>query len=285
LTTPEISVGREISHSRDPWLPDHKPYPMLKYPLFSAVMAVETFMEAAQALHPDLVPAGVRNVQFMDMIPCAEGAERHLRTTAKSTGGSTPVVEAILSCRDMSPMGRQLDNWIESYGGEVVMAPSLSNVALPVFGELDSLDVVDIKDGQIQDIYEQYTAQQNRYRVISEITGAAKKGVAGLMVYGDEKDHSSERSAYQYSPYILEALMQLVLFHPLAVGGELAAFLPVGIGSMTFARRSEPGESLVLKARQREALSDTVVWDAVACDGKGDAVMVVDGLSMKRLSG
>jgi len=282
LRSPRIEVGRTISHTRDLWLPDHRPYPVLKYPLFSAVMAVESFLEAAKALYPGLTPAGARNVHFMDMIPCGEGVERRLRTTAKGAGASD--VEVSLACRDMSPKGRQLDRWIDCYAGEVAMVPALTPLSMPIFAEQDSLDAVDIKGTRITEIYEKYTGQQNRYRVIREISGATDSAIAGLMVYGDEKDQPDMRTVYQYSPYVLEALMQLVLFHPLAVGGELSAFLPVGIGSMSFARRCNPGEAVILKAHQREADEDTVVWDSVAFDEQGEVILVVDGLSMKRLS-
>ena len=78
--------------------------------------------------------------------------------------------------------------------------------------------------------------------------------------------------------------MQLVLFHPLAAGKELSAFLPVGIGSMRFARLCNPGEVVILKSRLRENSEDGVVWDSLACDEQGDVIMTVDGLSMKRIA-
>ena len=177
LRTPDMTVGRVVSHVNDPWLPDHKPYAVLKYPLFSAVMAVESFMEAAKSLHPELIPSGVKNVRFMDMIPCAEGLERHVRTSAKDAETGASVVEVVLSCRDMSPKGRQLDRWSPCYGGDVMMASALGSLSVPIFDESDSLDSVDISGERIADIYAKYTAQQNRYRVISEITEVGTNGI------------------------------------------------------------------------------------------------------------
>ena len=58
---------------RDPWLPDHRPYPALPHPLFSAVMMAEIFSEAACALYPYLVPVSLAAMRFLDMLPCQPG--------------------------------------------------------------------------------------------------------------------------------------------------------------------------------------------------------------------
>ncbi|WP_338667717.1 SDR family NAD(P)-dependent oxidoreductase [Pseudodesulfovibrio methanolicus] len=286
LEIPEIRIKRAVSHARDPWLPNHKPYPMLKYPLFSAVMAVESFLETAKALYPEFTPTGVRNVRFLDMIPCAEATTRELSVVARgsSTSIGKTLVSTSLACRDMSPKGRQLDRWNDCYTAEVAMAaastPKLKN---PIMEGTAPLPSASLSPSEITDVYAKYTAQLNRYQVIKEITGADEHGVTGVSIYGEEKDFSAKRASYQYSPYLLEALMQLVLFQPLAIGGELSPFLPVGIGEMQFSRRCEPGETVMLKARLRKSVEGGSSWDGVALDDEGNVLMIVEGLFMKRI--
>ncbi len=287
LEIPKVGVEKIVSHSRDLWLADHKPYPMLKYPLFSAVMAVETFMASAKVLYPDFTSIGVKNVRFLDMIPCAEDAERHIRTVARGIESKvgTQRVETVLSCRDMSPKGRQLDKWSECYTAQVLMSTEADSYKLvtPDFTELESLSEVNMSNSKVLEVYAKYTAQFNRYQVIYEITKASDRGVVGTMIYGEENDFSSERAAYQYSPYLLEALMQLVLFQPLAAGGELSAYLPVEIGEMSFVRLCIPGEVIILKACLRTETNDRMMWDCAGYDQQGNVLMVVEGLTMKRL--
>nr|WP_321258513.1 SDR family NAD(P)-dependent oxidoreductase [uncultured Pseudodesulfovibrio sp.] len=287
LETPEISIKRSVSHTTDPWLPNHKPYPILKYPLFSAVMAVESLLETAKALYPDFTPTGVKDVHFLDMIPCSEEATRELRVTAngRDTSIGATRVAASLSCRDMSPKGRQLDRWSDCYTAEIIMATTAEQMLTPpVWDGVDSLPPVTLSPSKIADIYAKYTAQLDRYQVIRKITGANERGATGITVYGDEKDFTSKRAPYQYSPYLLEALMQLALFQPLAAGSEIAPFLPVGIGELRFARRCNPDEAVALKVRLRENIKDGSVWDGMALDEKGNVLMIVEGLSMKRIA-
>jgi len=50
----ELSATRKFSPDADLWLSDHKPFKILKHPLVSGIMAVETFLEAARLLYPHL---------------------------------------------------------------------------------------------------------------------------------------------------------------------------------------------------------------------------------------
>ena len=53
---------------RDLWIADHKPFKFLKHPLVSAIMALETFMEAARLLYPYMEVREVREVEFLEAI-------------------------------------------------------------------------------------------------------------------------------------------------------------------------------------------------------------------------
>ena len=63
-----LQASREFSMERDLWIADHKPFKFLKNPLVSAIMALETFMEAARLLYPYLEVREVREVEFLEAI-------------------------------------------------------------------------------------------------------------------------------------------------------------------------------------------------------------------------
>jgi hypothetical protein len=48
----ELHASRSFTQAKDLWIQDHKPFKFLKHPLVSAIMAVETFMEAARCFIP-----------------------------------------------------------------------------------------------------------------------------------------------------------------------------------------------------------------------------------------
>ena len=53
-----LEAGRTFSLDHDLWMEDHRPFKFMKNPFVSGVMALETFMEAAHLLCPQLVAAG-----------------------------------------------------------------------------------------------------------------------------------------------------------------------------------------------------------------------------------
>ncbi len=69
----QLDAARSFSQERDLWVSDHKPFKFMRHPLVSAIMAIETFMEASRILYPHLTVKGLRNAQFLDIIECPQG--------------------------------------------------------------------------------------------------------------------------------------------------------------------------------------------------------------------
>ena len=79
----------------------------------------------------------------------------------------------------------------------------------------EDLDTRPIEPPEIQESYENRTGLRGRYRVLETIQGTGSGIVKGAMVYREEQDMAGlERVRYQYSPYLLEALMHLLAFYP-----------------------------------------------------------------------
>lgn len=280
--------ARQISHQRDLWLPEHKPYKALAAPLFSAVMVVETFCEAARALLPHLTPVGVRNMRFLDMLPCPEGQTRDLavRAVLAGTEGGLTLLDAELTSEEVSPKGRPLGRFATNFEGRVVMAGARAPLApLPDFGAAGPLDPGSAAGPEaILAHYENLTAQTGRYRVIESVRGTAFDRISGIMRYRLSQDIAGTDAPLCSAPYLLEALMQLVLFHGLLRGGDSAlGLLPVSLEDLRLARLCADGEALTLEARQREATPGMQLWDACGLDAEGLPVMQVRGLVMRAL--
>ncbi len=288
--TPQKAVCiRRISHERDLWLPEHRPYQALRAPLFSAVMVVETICEAALALYPYLTPLGVRDMRFLDMLPCPAGQSRNLMITVTCAGNEAGLVlvDALLESEDVSPKGRSLGRFTANFAGRVVLGTANTHfVPLPDFGAETSLDhATSAGPDVLLRQYENLTAQTGRYRVIQEVAGTSADSIRGTMLYRLSHDIAGTSAPLSTSPYLLEALMQLVLFHGLLRPGDKAlGLLPVGIGSMRFARLCQDAEVLTLEARLREVTSSMQVWDACAFDAKAQPLMQVEGLIMRALT-
>ena len=94
------------------------------------------------------------------------------------------------------------------------------------------------------------------------------------------------RTDYQYSPYLLEALMHLFAFHAALRQEERATdFIPAGMEEMRFTRLARNGERFDLEARRCARDDRGVTWDARALDESGAVVMQVVSMRMNRFSG
>ncbi len=57
---------------------------------------------------------------------------------------------------------------------------------------------------------------------------------------------------YQYSPYLLEAILQLAGLHCIVMNiTEKRSMIPMEIGEMRFSRKCRAGEQITLEARMR----------------------------------
>jgi len=290
LRNGELVARRTFSQAYDLWLEDHKPFKFLKHPLVSGIMAVETFLEAAHLLYPHLRAFGVRRLRFEDILECPQGMAREARIICRrqKDAGREVRCDVQLSCADISPSGRLLDTRSTNYEGEVILGPRTA--PLPPWPEFavraEELDTRPMEAHEIQDSYEERTGLKGRYRVLEKIHGTGPKVVKGQMVYREQNDITGlGRVHYQYSPYLLEALMHLFAFHFAARQKEESSnLIPAGMEEMRFARRARNEERCALEARLRSRDDQGFTWDARAVDESGAVIMQVLSIRMNRFS-
>lgn len=134
---------------------------------------------------------------------------------------------------------------------------------------------------EIKDYYEQRTGLTGRYRVLETIHGTGPGIIKGDTVYREQADFAGlDQVHYQYSPYLLEALMHLFVFY-VAIRHEEASgsLIPAGMEEMRFARTVTNGERCTLEARLRSQDDLGFTWDARAVDENGKPIMQL--LSMR----
>ncbi|MBW1775652.1 MAG: polyketide synthase dehydratase domain-containing protein, partial [Deltaproteobacteria bacterium] len=286
----ELVAKRTFSQASDLWLEDHKPFKLLKHPLVSGIMAVETFLEAAHLLYPYLAVLGVRRLKFEDILECPQDMEREARIICRRQEGRSQelLCDVQLNSADISPSGRILDRWSTNYQGQVILGPRTTD--LPLWPEFavgtEDLDTGPMEPHEIQDSYEKRTGLRGRYRVLEGIHGTGPGVVKGDMVYREQEDIAGlDRIRYQYSPYLLEALMHLFAFY-FAIRQEEGSgdLIPAGMEEMRFARSVRDGERCTLEARLRSHDDQGVTWDARAVDKGGTAIMQVLSMRMNRFS-
>jgi len=286
----ELVAKRTFSRDHDLWLEDHKPFKLLKHPLVSGIMAVETFLEAGRLLYPHLNVLGVRQLKFEDILECPPGLDREARITCQrqEDAGQRVRCDVQLSSSDISPSGRHLDRWSTNYRGQVILGPP--STSLPSWPESEAettdLDTPSMESKEIHDSYEQRTGLTGRYRVLETIHGTGPGIIKGDTVYREQADLAGlDQVRYQYSPYLLEALMHLFVFyvairHPEASG----SLIPAGMEEMRFTRTVQNGERCTLEARLHSQDDQGFTWDARAVDESGTPIMQLLSMRMNRFN-
>lgn len=286
LSKGELEAGRTFSQGHDLWLEDHRPFKFLKYPHVSGVMAVETALEAAHLLHPHLICRGVRQVQYKEFLEVPPGMDREVRIVCRSEVGPEEVLcKTSLSSMDLSPSGRPLGRWCLNFEGEVVLGGGSHHlVQWSDFGvKTEMFDKRAVPPDEVMDWYEQRCGLRGRYLVIEALDGSGPGIVRGRMQYRKTQDFARfEEAQYQYSPYLLEAMMHLVNFYVAGLDQEERRLLiPAGFRELRFTRLCRPDERVVLEARLQSANAEGVLWDARGLDEDGKTLMEVEGLDMK----
>lgn len=277
-----LEATRTFSRERDLWIADHKPIKSLKNPIVSGIMALETFMEASRILYPYLRVRGIRDARFFDIIECPSGVDRSTEISCRRVGGTGPevVCELSLGTKEISPSGRVLDRVQSNYRARVILG-GIDGAPLPEFpGFPVSLEEMETRPMEAEEVVRQYSEEsemQGRYRVIDRVDGTGDGAVRGHSVYRESLDFGDlSRSSYQYSPYLLEALLQVVNFYAVMRNpSKKRTMIPTGIGEMLFKRQCREGEHMILEGRIRNDDQESVIWDARAVDEAGNAVMVV----------
>ena len=119
-----LEAGRIFSLDHDLWMEDHRPFKFMKNPFVSGVMALETFMEAAHLLCPQLVALGVRHVEYRDILECPPGINREARIVCRrfqENGDGEVLCDVSISSPHITANGRVLDRWTTNYTGQVIL--------------------------------------------------------------------------------------------------------------------------------------------------------------------
>ncbi|OGV79548.1 MAG: acyl transferase [Lentisphaerae bacterium RIFOXYB12_FULL_65_16] len=290
LRRERLEASRTFSRQNDLWIADHRPLKSVAHPLVSAAMVVETFMETARLLYPHLQVRGVRQVRFMEMIPCPPEIPRSSRTSCRraDAGLREVVCEVSLAIQDISPTGSVMDRFSPHCTGQVLLGGGGGNLEeglqdFPV--RPDELRTRSVDHKKVLEWYEDRTGLDGRYRVLEVIDGTGSGVVRGRTTYRETSDFAHLPNArYQYSPYLFEALMQLVGFYMVMTDpSERRPVLPVEIGEMRFLRPCRAGERMTLEARLRAQNKASFAWDARGLDDAGHTVIQVRGLRMQWL--
>ena len=290
----ELEAFRSFSLEKDLWITDHRPFKFVKHPLVSAAMVLETFMEAARILYPHLQVRGVRQVRLTDMIQCPPGVPRPSRISCRRAGNGLRevVCEVSLATQELSPAGRLTDRFTAHCKGQVILdggnaAGGYLGEGLPDFPvRPDELRTRPMDHKKVLKWYKDRSGLEGRYRVMEFLDGAGPGVVRGRTTCRETSDFAHLRNArYQYSPYLFEALLQLVGFHIAATEpSERRSMIPMEIGEMRFLRKCRAGEQITLEARMRAQDDEGLAWDARGIDDQGRTIMQIHGLRMQWVS-
>jgi malonyl CoA-acyl carrier protein transacylase len=286
----QLEAMRSFSLEKDLWIADHKPFKFVKHPLVSAAMVVETFMEAARVVCPHLQARGVRQMRFMNMIQCPGEILRPCRISCRLVDvlPGEMMCEVSLAAQEMSPTGRLMDRFTLHYTGQVILdggqgSPGKGFSDFPI--RLDELKTQPMDHNKVLKWYADSSGFEGRYRVMDTLDGAGAGVVRGRTTYRQTSDFAHLQDAqYQYSPYLFEALMQLVGFYVVATAPpQRQEIIPVEVGEMRFSRKCREGEHITLEALMRMEDEKGFVWDARGIDGQGCTIMQVYDMRMQKV--
>ncbi len=287
----KLEACRSFSLEKDLWITDHRPFKFIKHPIVSATMVLETFMEAARILYPHLQVRGVRKVRLMDMIECRPGIPRPARISCSRTGDSIREVlcDTSLSAQEISPTGRLMEHFALQCSGQVILdgggeTSGKGFLDFPI--RPDELRTRPMNRKKVLKWYKGRSGLGGRYRVIEFLDGTGPGVIRGRTIYPATCDFAHLVNAkYQYSPYLFEALLQLVCCHIAVTDpSEPRSMIPLEIGEMRCFRKVGTGEKITLEARLRAQTDEVLTWDTRGLDDQGETLMQISGLQMKWIS-
>jgi malonyl CoA-acyl carrier protein transacylase len=287
----KLEACRSFSLEKDLWITDHRPFKFIKHPIVSATMVIETFMEAARILYPHLQVKGVRKVRLMDMIECRPGIPRPARISCCRTGDRLEEVlcDTSLSAQEISPTGRLMAHFALQCSGQVILdgggeTPGQGFQDFPI--RPDELRTKPMNRKKVLKWYRDRSGLGGRYRVIEFLDGTGPGVIQGRTIYPATSDFANLLNVkYQYSPYLFEALLQLVCCHIAVTDpSEPRSMIPLEIGEMRCFRKVGTGEKIMLEARLRTQTDEVLTWDTRGLDDQGETLMQISGLQMKWIS-
>jgi NAD(P)-dependent dehydrogenase (short-subunit alcohol dehydrogenase family) len=285
-----VEAVRTFSLERDLWLDDHRPFKFLKHAPVSGIMAIETFLEAAHVLYPELLLLGVRQVDYQDLLACPPGVDRDARIVCRRQRirAGEVVCQVTLSSPDLSPSGRQLERWSPNFQGQVALGavrrPLIDLQGFPV--QPPELETRPASQAEVLDWYAQRTDLRGRYRVMESLDGTSHGVVRGTTILRASEDFADRQGVrYHYSPYLFEAMMHLVTFYiVMRDPDEPRTMIPRKVTELRFGRPCAPGEAVTLEARLRLQEERGHTWDVQARSSDGEILMQAHGLTMSWFS-
>ncbi|MGC9029146.1 MAG: SDR family NAD(P)-dependent oxidoreductase [Desulfomonilaceae bacterium] len=281
LRAGSLKASRRFSTDRDLWIEDHKPFVFLRHPLLSAVMVIEAMLEACRIVYPLLEVIAVKDVWFFDVIECPPHSEQEVIiecATVDRKGGHI-VCGAQMFTRPQETSLRPARTR-PHYKGVFVLAPHKERAITERVKGSHSSDVKltePISRSEVLAQYELRSAMKDRYRVIDSISGFGEGTISAATVYKHSVDFADLPDAKcQYSPYLLEALMQSANFYLVARGDATnAAIIPYRVEDLIFTRNCKDGEVIAVEGRLLKEDRDGLEWEAWAVDEAGETIMYV----------
>jgi len=288
LAKGEMTATRVFSREKDPWILDHKPFDFLKNPIVSAIMALETFQEAAKILNPHLEVSGIRDTEFLDIIDCPPNLERSsiIRCTRAESRDGEVLSHVSLATKEISPSGQVLDKMFTNYKGTVAMGvrrpqPPSEFPGFPV--KVDEMETRPMYRPEILEKYDRRSRLKGRYAVLHELDGTCEGAIRGRTIYRETEDFGAPlRTRYQNPPYVLEALMQMSNFYLfMRDKDEERLIIPYRLGELTFYRTCTDGQEITIEGRLKVQDDKGVIWDLRASDDKGDVIVYVRDMILR----
>ncbi|MDI6853084.1 MAG: SDR family NAD(P)-dependent oxidoreductase [Deltaproteobacteria bacterium] len=287
-----LTAHRTFSRERDLWIEDHKPFKFLPHPLVSTIMVLEAFLEAARLLYPYLQPTCIKDVNLREMVLCPPGISRDSRIICRRVRNGLAGVTCELSMETpaISPTGRVLDVAAVNFEARVLMGAARPQIlpeiaGLPVHPE--ELDIGPMPHEMVLKCYRELSDMKNRYEVMEEVEGIGRNAIRASFRHRFQADFAGAgKVAYQYSPYVLEALLHLPFFHVvMREQGSKKFLIPKSLGELAWTRPCRDGERLILEGRLKQEDRAGVTFDARALDDAGIPIMQVRDLALRWFEG
>ncbi|NLI82598.1 MAG: SDR family NAD(P)-dependent oxidoreductase [Deltaproteobacteria bacterium] len=287
LESAMVQVRRAFSLDKDPWVSQHKPFKFLKHPLVSAIMVVESFLEATRLLFPYLTVSQARDIRFMDPIEVGPDTERVARVTcSRRQEGKDMLCECTMEVYGVSPGGRRLETLAPCYRALVLATAGAPEpldrlVSFPIpAGEFIGRPM---EKQEILDWYDKRSDMQGLYRVLEHIDGYGDSIISGKMIYPQDREFSfTDAPAASYPRYALEGLMQLCSYYVVMRDeSESRAMIPARVEELHWYRFCSGGEDIKLEARCRQEDERGLVWDALASGRDGRPILEARGIHMR----
>jgi malonyl CoA-acyl carrier protein transacylase len=282
---------RIFDQQKDPWVVDHKPFKFMKHPIVSAIMAVETFMEASKTLFPYLNVIGLKEARFLDVIECPPHSSVQSQIfVAKVLEERGLILCDSIMCAQKGKSGKTIEKAHPNFKAQIMMAgnpitPAISFEGFPVRPE--ELNTRPMEHDEVMAWYSDRSDLKGRYRVMERFDGTGPDCIRGEFTYRHSNDFATPlRTVYQFSPYLFEAFMHLINFYfAMRDDHDKRSLIPFGINELRCFRKISDGERIMVEARKKSGDEKGVMWDALGLDASGSVVMYSKGIKMIWISG